>query len=65
MKMISLKFYTQFTVIDKKDFSEKEIKKDDIKFLYRGTNLNEDLIIVSAKFKGFVSDKKIIEKKTI
>jgi UDP-N-acetylmuramate dehydrogenase len=57
------KILYSITVIDKKDFSEKEIKKDDIKFLYRGTNLNEDLIIVSAKFKGFVSDKKIIEKK--
>ena len=28
-----------------------EIKRDEIKFFYRGTNLPEDLIILSAKFK--------------
>jgi len=50
-------------VIDKNNLIEKEIKKEDIKFLYRGTNLNEDLIIISAKFKGLVSMKDVIEKK--
>ena len=43
---------------------EKEIKKEDIKFLYRGTNLSKDLIIISAKFKGLIS-KKRNRKKTI
>ena len=49
-------------VIDKNDLSEKEIKKEEIKFLYRGTNLNENLIITSAKFKGLVDKKENIEK---
>ena len=50
-------------VIDQKDFTMKEIKKEDIQFLYRGTNLTEDLIIISAKFKGLIMDKDKIEKK--
>ena len=40
-----------------------EIKKEDIKFLYRGTNLSNDLIIISAKLKGVKSIKEKIEKK--
>ena len=31
---------------------KKKLKKKDIKFLYRGTNLSKDLIIISAKFRG-------------
>ncbi len=31
---------------------EREIKKEDIKFIYRGNDLPRDLLIVSAKFKG-------------
>ena len=50
-------------VIDKKDLSEKEIKKENINFMYRGTNLSKDLIIISAKFKGIIRDKFKIEKK--
>ena len=50
-------------VIDKNNLIEKEIKKEDIKFLYRGTNLNENLIIISAKFQGLIADKEKIEKK--
>ena len=42
---------------------EIEIKKEDIRFLYRGTNLPEDLIITSAKLKGIISKKDVIEKK--
>ena len=49
-------------VIDKNNLIEREIKKDDINFLYRGTNLNKDLIIVSAKFKGMICDKDKIEQ---
>jgi len=49
--------------IDKKKLSEIEIKKDDIKFLYRGTNLSQELIITSAKLKGVIKKKEEIEKK--
>tara|TARA_Y100000389_G_scaffold79027_1_gene75767 strand:+ start:13887 stop:14792 length:906 start_codon:yes stop_codon:yes gene_type:complete len=52
-------------VIDKKDCTEKKIEKKDINFLYRGTNLSDDLIIISAKFKGVISNKDKIEKKQI
>ena len=44
--------------IDKNNLSEIEIKKEDIKFSYRGTNLPEDLIIISAKFQGSLVKKK-------
>ena len=40
-----------------------EIKKEDIKFLYRGSNLHNDLIIISAKLKGVEGVKERIEKK--
>ena len=49
--------------IDKNRFLEIEIKKEDIKFLYRGTNLPKDLIITSAKLKGSIGLKEKIEKK--
>ena len=45
--------------------SEIEIKRDDIKFLYRGTNLPDDIIIISAKFKCSVGKKEEIEKKQL
>ena len=49
--------------IDKKKLSEIEIKKEDIKFSYRGTNLPDDLIIISVRLKGSIGIKKEIEKK--
>jgi len=49
--------------IDKKKFKEIEIKKEDINFVYRGNNLSEDLIIISAKLKGSLDKKEEIEKK--
>ena len=49
--------------IHKKELSEIEIKKEDIKFLYRGNNLSDDLIFVSAKLKGSINKKDTIEKK--
>ena len=49
--------------IDKKKCKEIEIKKEDINFVYRGNNLSEDLIIISAKLKGSLDNKEIIEKK--
>ena len=49
--------------IDKNKFSEIEIKKEDINFSYRGTDLPEDLIVISAKLKGIARKKEEIEKK--
>ena len=43
--------------------NEKEIKSDKIEFYYRGTNLPNNYIILSATLKGTVSSKKLIEKK--
>jgi len=49
--------------INQKNFKEIEINKSDINFSYRGTDLPEDLIILSAKFKGSISKKEEINKK--
>jgi len=49
--------------IHKNELSEIEIKKEDIKFLYRGNNLSDDLIFISAKLKGSINKKDTIEKK--
>ncbi len=49
--------------IDKKKCEEIEIKKEEINFEYRGNNLSEDLIIISAKLKGSLDKKEKIEKK--
>ena len=49
--------------IDKNNLSQIEIKREDIKFSYRGNNLPDDLIIISAKLKGSISKKEEIEKK--
>ena len=49
--LISLK------AIDKNNLSEIEIKKENIKFSYRGTNLPNNLIILSAKFQGKIGKK--------
>ncbi len=47
------------------DFSGNlyEIKRDNIKFVYRGTNLPDDLIIISAKLHAKTGDKKLINEK--
>ena len=50
-------------VIDKNNLTLREIKSNDIKFLYRETNLNKNLIIISARFKGLTSNIDKIEKK--
>jgi len=42
---------------------EKEIKNDEIEFYYRGTNIPKNYIIISAKLKGNISTKLLIEKK--
>ncbi len=49
--------------LDKSTLTEIEIKKDDINFSYRGTDLKDDLIIISARFKGNINKKSFIEKK--
>ena len=57
------KILLSINVIDTKNCKEKIIKKEDIKFMYRGTNLPKDFIIISAKFKGLIGSKEQIEKK--
>ena len=49
-------------VIDNKG-NEKEIKNDEIEFYYRGTNIPKNYIITSAKLRGNISSKEIIEEK--
>ena len=56
------KILLSIRVIDHKG-NEKVIKKDEINFFYRGTDLPKNYIILSAIFKGTVSKKKLIEKK--
>ena len=47
------------------DFKGKlfDIKKDEIKFFYRGTNLPDDLIFLSAKLHSKIGNKKLINEK--
>ena len=56
------KILLSIRILDKKG-QEKEIQKDEIEFYYRSTNISENYIIISAKFKGVASTKKLIEKK--
>ena len=49
--------------IDKKKFSIIDIEKKDIDFSYRGTNIPDNYIIISAKFKCFTGKKEEIERK--
>ena len=55
--LISLK------AIDMNKLKEIEIKREDIKFFYRGTNLPKNLIILSAKLQAKLSQKDLVEKK--
>ena len=57
------KILISINVIDIKDCKEKVIKRDDIKFFYRGTNLPLEYIIISAKLKGKIKSKSTIEEK--
>ena len=56
------KILSSIKIIDDKG-EEKEIKKDEIKFFYRGTNISKNYIILSAVLKGTTSSKQLIEKK--
>jgi UDP-N-acetylmuramate dehydrogenase len=42
---------------------EAELKNEEIEFYYRGTNIPNNYIILSAKLKGVVTSKESIEKK--
>ncbi|GIR64160.1 MAG: UDP-N-acetylenolpyruvoylglucosamine reductase [Pseudomonadota bacterium] len=57
------KVLVSINVIDTHSGKEKEIKRKDINFFYRGTNLPNHLIITSVKLKGIKTDKVLIEKK--
>ena len=52
-------------VIDIQKCIEKEIKREDINFFYRGTDLSNDVMITSVKLKGLPKKKDEIEKKQI
>tara|TARA_E500000331_G_scaffold275634_1_gene268086 strand:- start:314 stop:1222 length:909 start_codon:yes stop_codon:yes gene_type:complete len=41
---------------------EKEIKKNEIKFFYRGSDIPKNYIILSAVLKGTISSKKLIQQ---
>ena len=49
----------------KEILKELEIKREEIEFFYRGTNLRRELIITSVKLKGVTDLKEKIEKKQI
>ena len=57
------KILLSIKVIDLDNLKEKVIKKEDINFLYRGTNLPNNLIITAVKLKGIVSTKEEINTK--
>ena len=56
------KVLISLNAIDINQCKKIEIKKEDIEFSYRGTNLSNKLIIISAKLKGKVNSKDSIEK---
>ena len=59
------KILVSIKAISKTTCQEIEIKKEDIEFEYRGTNLSSDLIIISAKLKGSFEKKELMEKKQL
>ena len=50
-------------VLDINKSKEIEIKKEEIKFLYRGTNLPKNILITSVRLKGEIRKNEEIEKK--
>ena len=52
MEQIFLRFYCPLRLLMKME--KKEIKNDQIKFYYRGTNLPKNYIILSAVLKGTI-----------
>ena len=59
------KVFISLKAINKNNLREIEVKKEDVEFFYRGTNLSNDLIIISAKLKGLKKNKNEIEKKQL
>ncbi len=57
------KILVSVNVIDLNECVEKEIKRNEIEFFYRGTSLPDGVIITSVKLKGKLEDKEIIKKK--
>ena len=57
------KVLESINVIDLKSCKEKEIKRDEIEFYYRGSNLSNELIITSVRLKGKKQLREIIEKR--
>tara|TARA_A100001015_G_scaffold320977_1_gene449455 strand:- start:308 stop:1213 length:906 start_codon:yes stop_codon:yes gene_type:complete len=57
------KILVSVNVIDLNECVEKEIKRNEIEFFYRGTSLPDGAIITSVKLKGKLEDKEIIKKK--
>ena len=53
---------TAIKILDKNGL-EREIKSNEINFFYRGSDIPNDYIILSARLKGISSSKKNIEKK--
>ena len=51
------KVLKSINVIDINSCCEKEIKREEIKFFYRGTNLSKELIITSVTLKGKIEQK--------
>ena len=58
------KVLVSIKAIDINDCIEKEIKREEIEFFYRGNNLSTSLIITSVILKGLPNLKETIEKKT-
>ena len=55
------KILSSIKIIDDKG-KEKEIKNDEIKFFYRGTDIPKNYIILSPVLKGIISSKQLIEQ---
>ena len=56
------KVLVSINVIDMEKCIEKEIKRDEIEFFYRGNNLSNNLIITAATLKGTTMNTYDIEK---
>lgn len=54
--------FLSMNIVDHKGI-EKELKKEEIEFYYRGSSLPKNYIILSAKLQGVISSKRIIEKR--
>ena len=53
---------TSIKILDQNG-KEKELKSNEIQFFYRGSDIPKDYLILSAKLKGTISSKKLINQK--